>query len=169
MVAGLGSLTSSPPLTFKMWSKISIPVAEEGAMSAVAEEAMSAVAEEERVQQAPQQTPEEEAVEGTMSVVAEEEEGVQQAPQQTPEEEAMSAVAEEERVQQAPQQTPEEEEAMSVVAEEGAKEAAEAALRRLRRQCFLPVSTHEPTPQALLAKKVSTRRPLPPVGNVLRL
>ena len=55
MVAGLGSLTSSPPLTSKMRSKVSMTslgggwavAEEEGAMSAVAEEegVMSAVAE----------------------------------------------------------------------------------------------------------------------------
>src|SRR5215208_245302 len=106
MVAGLGSLMSSPPLTSKMWSKASMTMAEEGTMSAVAEE--------EGAKQPPQQTPEAAAAEGTMSAVAEEgtmsavaeEEGAkqppQQAPQQTPEaaeEGAMSAVAEEEGVE----------------------------------------------------------------------
>jgi hypothetical protein len=113
--------------------------------------AVPAVAEEEGAQKAPQQPPEE---------------GAQKAPQQPPEE-----VAEEEGAQKAPQQPPEE------VAEEGAISAApeaeaaeaEAALRGLRRQYFLPVSPHEPAPHALLGKKVPTRRPLPPVGNVLRL
>src|SRR5215208_270911 len=85
------------------------------------------------------------AAEGTMSAVAEEE-GAQQAPQQAPQQ----------ALQQTPQQTPEE-------------EAAAEALKGLRRQCFLPVSPHEPTPQVLLWKKVLTRRPLPVVANVQRL
>jgi hypothetical protein len=97
------------------------------------------------------------------------EEGAQKAPQQTPEEEA----AAEEGAQKAPQQTPEEvaeeEGAISAAPEAEAAEAEAAALRGIRRQCSLLVSTHEPTPHALLGKKVPTRRPPPPVGNVLRL
>src|SRR5687768_2956520 len=141
MAAELGSLTSSPPLSFKMRSKVSITSLGGGwAMPAVAEEegTMSAVAEEE----------------GTMSAVAEEE-GAQQAPQKAPQQPTEEA----------------EEEAMSAAPEaEAAETEAEAAvLRGIRRQCSLLVSTHEPTPHALLGKKVPTRRPLPPVGNVLRL
>ena len=137
MVAGLGSLTSSPPLTSKMWSKVSMTMAEEQAPK----KAPQQPTEEEGAQQAPQKAPQQPT----------EEEGAKQPPQQPP------------------QQTPE------AAAEEGAMSAAEAeaaeaaALRGIRRQCSLLVSTHEPTPHALLGKKVPTRRPLPPVGNVLRL
>jgi hypothetical protein len=60
-------------------------------------------------------------------------------------------------------------EAAEAEAAEAATEAEAEALRGLKRQCSLLVSTHEPTPHALLGKKVPTRRPLPPVGNVLRL
>src|SRR5918995_1091164 len=74
---------------------------------------------------------------------------------------AVRRPTEEEGAQKAPQQP----------TEEAAE--AEAALRELsrgiRRQCSLLVSTYELTPHALLGKKVPTRRPLPPVGNVLRL
>jgi hypothetical protein len=134
MVVGLGSLTSSPPLTSKMWSKVSIPMAEEGAQKAPHQPTEAAAAEAEGAQKAPHQPTEE---------------GAKQPPQQAP--------------QLTPQQTPEAAEA------EAATEAEAAALKGLRRPCFLLVSTHEPTPHALLGKKVPTRRPLPPVGNVLRL
>jgi hypothetical protein len=99
------------------------------------------------------------------------EEGVQKAPQQPTEEE-------EEGAQKAPQQAPQqptEEEGAQKAPQQPTEEAAEAeaALRELRRgirrQCSLLVSTYELTPHALLGKKVPTRRPLPPVGNVLRL
>src|SRR5215213_8488016 len=106
MVAGLGSLTSSPPLTFKMWSKVSIPMAEEEGAQKAPHQPTEAEAAEEGAQKAPHQPTEEEA---------------KQPPQQAP--------------QQAPQQTP-----------EAATEAEAAALKGLRRQRFLLVSTHEPTP-----------------------
>src|ERR671910_523405 len=60
MVARLGSLTSSPPLSSKMWSKISMTMAAEGAVA------------EEGVQKAPQQPTEEEeegAQEGDQTTV----------------------------------------------------------------------------------------------------
>src|SRR5215204_4425415 len=143
MVAGLGSLTSSPPLTFKMWSKVSIPMAEEEGAQKAPHQPTEAEAAEEGAQKAPHQPTEEEGAQKAPHQPTEEE-GAKQPPQQAP--------------QQAPQQTP-----------EAATEAEAAALKGLRRQRFLLVSTHEPTPHALLGKKVPTRRPLPPVGNVLRL
>jgi hypothetical protein len=144
MVARLGSLTSSPPLSSKMGPKISMTSLGEGW-------AVPAVSEEEGAQKAPQQPMEEV--------------GAQKVPQQLTEEVA------EEGAQKAPQQPTEEgaEEGAISAAPEAEAAEAEAALTGIRRQCSLPVSTHEPTPHALLGKKVPTRRPLPPVGNVLRL
>src|SRR5215208_7086855 len=109
MVAGLGSLTSSPPLTSKMWSKVSMRMAEK-----------------ERAQQAPQKVPQQPT------------KGAQQAPQKAPQQPTKGAQqAPQKAPQKAPQQAPQqptEEGAMSA-----APEAEAAALRGIRRPCSLLV------------------------------
>jgi hypothetical protein len=75
MVAGLGSSMSSPPLTSKMWSKVSIPMAQKAPKHPT----------EEMAQQAPKQAPkhptEEMAQQAPKHPTAEE---AQQAPKQAP-------------------------------------------------------------------------------------